>query len=406
MKKLISKLTIVCLAFILGSSTVSASTPPGLNKKGGLPPGIQKRFIQQEKNTKEYYTVVKDIYSEQRRIVIEDGTAILNLLVADKAKIEINKKSAKFEDIRINDEVYFKLDKNNTITELKITREKETVYTVEGTLLLVNKEQNQLYIYENNKLVTYQLKSDVVVRVNGERRQLSDLIPGMKLKITIEGNKVKLIEGTKDVETKVKGTIIGIDYNRLEFVLQEGTKVTLYKAKSSTPIKIDGKIKTFNDLVVGMEIEAYTIEQNIVSLEGKALATESQKGIVQYINVDRKEIILTQGSKETLFKINNNVTVKINGVLKALKDITVNMEAQLTIQNGEVIEININPTVTSVEGRIIAKDVSSKPSITVQIGNEIKVFTVKSEVNIVEVEVGREAIINIKDKQVISIVMK
>jgi len=228
----------------------------------------------------------------------------------------------------------------------------------------------------------------------------------MNVKLTIEGDKVRLIEATKDVNTKINGTIIGIDYNKLEVVLQEGTKATLYKAKSSTPIKIDDKTSTFKNLLVGMELEAYVIDQNIVSINGKSLAIESQKGIVKSINLDRKEIVLTQGSKETLFKINNSVIVNINGVLKALKDVTVNTEAQLTIQNGQVIEIKVNALIQSFEGRIIAKDIGTKPSITIQIGNEVKVFLVKTDLNIVGIEVGKEYIIHVKDNEVIVISIK
>ncbi|MBU5484509.1 hypothetical protein KQI86_09220 [Clostridium sp. MSJ-11] len=197
MKKWLSVLTIACLVFVLRGTSVSAATPPGLAKKGGLPPGIQKRFIE-EKKEKKYSTVVKDINLEERRITIEDGTAILNLLVSDKAKIELNKKSAKLEEIMKNDKIFIKLDKKNTITELRATRGEETVHNIEGTI------------------------------------------------------------------TK-------IDYNNLEFELQEGTKITLYKVKSSTPIKIDGETKTFKDLVVGMKIKASATDKNILSIEAKSL---------------------------------------------------------------------------------------------------------------------------------------
>lgn len=406
MKKYLISLTTLCLVFLLTSSYVNAFTPPGLDKKGGLPPGIQKRFIQQEKDKKEYTTTVKDIDLERRRIVIEDGTAMLSLLVSNTAKIELNKKSARFEEIMKNDDVFIKLDKDNTITELKATRENETVYTVEGKLSLVNKKENQIYIYENNKLNSYKLRSDVIVRINGEKSNTSALTTGMDLILTIEGDRVKLIEATKDVQTKINGTIIAIDYNRMELILQEGTKVTLYKVQTNTPIKIDGNVKTFTNLVVGMKLEAYAKDQNLISIEGKSLSIENQNGVVKSINIDKNEIVLTQANKETLFKINNNATIKINGILKTLKDIAVNMDVHLTIQNGEVIEISVNQLIQSFEGRIIIKDIGNKPMITIQIGNEIKVFPVKKDLNIIEIEVGKEATIYVKDGEVISIVTK
>jgi hypothetical protein len=406
MKKYLTSLATLFLVILLASSNASAFTPPGLAKKGGLPPGIQKKFIQQEKDKKEYNTTIKDINLEQRRIVIEDGTAILALLVSDEAKIELNKKSAKLEDIMKNDDVFMKLDKNNTIIELKATREKQTVYTVEGRLSLVDNKENKIYIYENNKLDSYKLKSDVIVRINGVKSGISSLTTGMELKLTIEGDRVTLIEASKDVQTKINGTIIAIDYNRMEFVLQEGTKVTLYKAQSNTPIKVDGEIKTISNLLVGMTLEAYVKDQNIISIEGKSLSIENQKGVVKAINIDKNEIVLKQGNKETLFKINKNVVVKINGVQKNLRDIAVNMDVELTIQSGEVIEITINDLIQSFEGRIISKDVGNKPTITIQIGNEVKVFSVRKDLNIIEIEVGKDVIIHVKDSEVIAIVAK
>lgn len=258
MKKRLISLVTLCLVLVMGVSSVSAFTPPGLAKKGGLPPGIQKRFIQQEKDTKEYSTTIKDIDLKQKRIVIEDGTAILSLLVSDKAKIELNKKSVKFEDIRKNDEVFIKLDKNNTITELKATREKEVVYTVEGRLLLVNKEQNILYTYQDGKLVNYELKSDVVVRINGEKTRIDNLTQGMDLKLTIEGNKVKLIETTVDVETRLQGKILAKD---------DGSKPLIV-------IQIDKEIKVFyvakgvnmSEVKVGKEVTIYVKDNEVTSI--------------------------------------------------------------------------------------------------------------------------------------------
>lgn len=262
MKKRLTSLITMCLVFGLGFSSVSAHTPPGLAKKGGLPPGIQKRFIQQEKDTKEYQTTIKDIDTKERRIVIEDGTAILSLLVSNKAKIELNKKSAKFEDIRKNDEVFIKLDKDNTITELKATREKETIYTVEGKLLLVSEDQDQIYIYKDNKLLNYQLKSDVIVKINGEKRKISDLIQGMELELTIEGNKVKLIEGSKDEETRrLEGKIIAKDDGRRPLIV----------------IQIDNDIKVFSveedvnmdEVKVGKEAVIYIKDNEVINIRMK-----------------------------------------------------------------------------------------------------------------------------------------
>lgn len=209
MKKYLVSLTTLCLTLMMGISSVSAQTPPGLAKKGGLPPGIQKKFIQQEKDHKEYKATIKEIDLKERRITIEDGTALLNLLVSEKAKIQLDKKDIKFEDLRKGDEVDIKLDKDNTVTELKATRTEDAQYTVNGKFLVAIKDQKKIYLYKDEKTVEYQLDSNVVVKINGEKSKLDDLENGMEVKLTLDNDKVTLIEGIKDTEDRrIEGKIL------------------------------------------------------------------------------------------------------------------------------------------------------------------------------------------------------
>lgn len=210
MKKYLVSITTLCLSLMMGVSSVSAQhIPPGLAKKGGLPPGIQKRFIQQEKDNKEYVVAIKEIDFEERRITIEDGTALLNLLVSEKAKIQLDKKDIKFEDLRKGDEIDIKLDKDNTVTELKATRKEDIKYTVNGKFLVAIKDQKKVYLYKDEKTVEYLLNSNVVVKVNGEKSKLDDLENGMEVNLTLANDKVTLIEGVKEVEAKnLEGKIL------------------------------------------------------------------------------------------------------------------------------------------------------------------------------------------------------
>lgn len=203
MKKYLVSITTLSLSLMMGISSASAQNiPPGLAKKGGLPPGIQKKFIQQEKDNKEYEATIKEIDFKERRITIEDGTALLNLLVSEKAKIQLDKKDIKFEDLRKGDEIDIKLDKDNTVTELKATRKEDIKYTVNGKFLVAIKDQKKVYFHKDGKIVEYQLSPNVAVKINGEKSKLDALENGMEVKLTLDNDKVTLIEGVKEVENK------------------------------------------------------------------------------------------------------------------------------------------------------------------------------------------------------------
>ncbi len=332
MKKTILNVLVFVLVFSFTVTSAFAFTPPGLSKKGGLPPGIQKRFIVKPEKDHAYETVIKDINLNEKRIVIQEGTALIHLLVDNNAKIELNGKKSTLKELQINDKIVIKTNSSNTITEIKATGGNRTV----------------------------------------------------------------------PQETKVTGVIKIIDLSKKELIIEANKSTTLYKLQNTT-VYIDNKLVTMQDLKVGMEVTAHVNGYEIKTIYAKPLAVKEIEATIKAIDVSKREIVLQYDKKEELYKIKADAVVKVNGVIQNLSSIKTGMVAKVKIQANEITEITVDDGILQLEGRLMAKNTGTTPTITVQINQELKTYNVKKDLSMTHVNVGNQIVVYIKDNIVVAL---
>lgn len=251
MKRKLVSVLVVLMFFSFTLSSAAAFTPPGLAKKGGLPPGIQKRFSNElwqnkfwdyekwedlmdeledlwdedewedlikelkerfryEVINKEYKTTLEEIDLGNKRIMIKDGTAHLYLLVADNAKIQLNGKSVRLSSLSKGNEVYLKLNKDNTVTEIIVIedskKDKETKVIKGASVESINYETRRVILNHNNTRTRYTVNSDATITANNSRKNLNYIEAGMKVDATIkDGNiiKIDVVEKIEEYEGKL-----------------------------------------------------------------------------------------------------------------------------------------------------------------------------------------------------------
>ncbi|WP_026477255.1 hypothetical protein [Alkaliphilus transvaalensis] len=335
MKKTISKILATLLVCTFALSSASAFTPPGLSKKGGLPPGIQKRFIQAIEKDYAYESTIKAIDFSKRRIVIQEGTAEIHLLVANDAKIELNGKSGKLSDLQVGDQVQIKTNSSNTVVEIKATG-------------------------------------------------------GARI--------------TPPKQTQIKGVIKNIDLSNKEIVIEDNNNTNLYHV-SNTVIYIDNNQKALKDLKVGMEITAQVEGIKIITLYAKSVTVKELQATVKRVDVSRREILLQYDNKEELYKVKSDAVIKINGATQNLSSVVAGTIVTVKIQQGEIIEITGNNSITKLEGRLMSKNLGDTPAITLEMNKEIKNYYVDKELKAVltHINVGNQVTIYIKDNLVVAI---
>ncbi|AKL96857.1 hypothetical protein CACET_c34140 [Clostridium aceticum] len=269
MKKKYVSLVALLMFFTFTASTVGAFVPPGLEKKGGLPPGIQKRFLQEEQVKEEksdkvlhnqYHTTIESIDVQTRRIAIKEGTAYIYLLIADSVKVEIDEKTGSLQELQKNDEVVLKLDKNNTVVEIYAENLGNRVITMKEVVIKSISDKNrEIVVVHNNKEVLYYVKDEAIIEIDGERKLLEDIKVNMKADIKVRGTDVIEIKVNQGA-TKYEGRLIA-------------------KYTDDHPIlvlRIDGNDKIFS-VVKSLDLREVKVGDNVIIRVEKDIVTSIAK---------------------------------------------------------------------------------------------------------------------------------
>ncbi len=404
MKRKIVGMLVIIMVFSLAASSVMAFNPQGHEKKGSLPYGIFKKFLNIEYN-RSYQTEIKELDAANRRITIQDGTALIKLLVAKDAKIKLDNKSIELKELKVSDKVYLKLNSQNTITEIKLLEEsRKQVEEITGTIKSIDKKDRELHLQvdSSTKLRELDLENNTIIKINGVVKTIDSLAVNMVAKIKIEDKKVVLVEVTTTENTKVTGVIHSLDSNNKTIVVEKGSQYQLYYVKNDSKIYIDNQLKSFNGLAADMAVELYVDVMDIKTLYAASTEITEIKAIVKAVNTRTKEIILTYGNKEELYTIASNAVIKISGITKAIGDLKAEMNVEVKVKNGQIIELAVNNALTTIEGQLVAKDMD-KYTIKLKIGNEIKSYNVSSDLQLSTISVGIQAVVYIKDGVVVAI---
>ncbi|SET11005.1 hypothetical protein SAMN05660297_01436 [Natronincola peptidivorans] len=221
MKRKLASMLVLLMVLSFSLSAAAAFVPPGLAKKGGLPPGIQKRFldgiiVEEDKDQEEDQEIISKGYSatieridvNNRRIMIEEGTAYLYLLVDKDAKIELDEKTSKFEDLRVKDEVYLKLNKENTVIEItgKSIGERESIIR-EAVVKTIDYRRREITLQHNNREALYEVHQDAVIEINGIKKEWRDIEVGMKVDVKVKEGVISEIKAVNKI-TRYEGRLI------------------------------------------------------------------------------------------------------------------------------------------------------------------------------------------------------
>lgn len=247
MKRKLASILVVGMFFSFTISSVAAFTPPGLAKKGGLPPGIQKKLshkswwnnefwdddewddefwdddewedmsfeswkdlieelkerFEGEVIDKEYKTTLEEVDARDRRILIKDGTAHIYLSVAEDAEIELNDKDIRLSSLSDGDEVYLKLNEDNTVTEIEVIQDsdkEETVTIEEANVDYIDHEDRRITLKYDDTRKRYIVDENAIIISNKSREDLDYIEEDMKVDVVIKDGKITLINVIEKIE--------------------------------------------------------------------------------------------------------------------------------------------------------------------------------------------------------------
>jgi len=215
-------------------------------------------------------TIVEINKSKPYKLAIKSETMISMFEVVDDVEVIFKDKKGAFSNIEKGDEVIVEVDNANRITKVEVERKlTEPVKKVSGTVtsLEFTKKYNRISIDKK----TYDIASNVKVRIDGKNKSLADLKIGMYTEVLLEKGVVVQIDA-RNVEKTIEGEIRDIIKDSLGTTLkieEETTgKIYYYSVSKDAKVHIEGlKNIDLDDLLKGDEGKFTILNGVIVKIE-------------------------------------------------------------------------------------------------------------------------------------------
>lgn len=200
---------------------------------------------------------------------------------------------------------------------------------VEGTFLEI--DDGEIIIKVGSSRKGYPLKNDVDVEIDGDNADLDELLPGMKVELTLKDNEV--IEINAESLEKVNGALRKI--NDDELVIRVSSQDYTYSLDDDVEIEIDGDDADLDDLLQGMSVELVFDDGKVTEIEAKSLVRI--KG--EFRKANNEKIVIRVDGEDYTYSLDDDVKVELEGDEAELDDLEKGMDVQLKFVDGEVVEI-------------------------------------------------------------------
>ncbi|WFD11480.1 S-layer homology domain-containing protein [Tepidibacter hydrothermalis] len=435
MKKIVS--FILAVALILPMSLTSSYAhskhkfiPPGLAKKGGLPPGIAKRFRDideykwAEKSIERMYLkgIIKGMSDnefapsknvtkiESLAMIIrtmgwdDEADECLDLIKKGKKKDKLEKKlqdwGKGYIEVALDKGLIDEVDiwQNNftaPATRQEVAKyiiralgyEKEAQEYMKEDLRFKDTSAVQIgnvgYIYLIDKKDIMSGYPDNTFRPNQsvKRAEMAKLVDNLDEKLNDE--EVEEDDDKDEVENKdiFEGKLIELDLEDEEIVVKVDNKEKLFEIENNTVIKIDNKEENIEDLYVGMNVKIIVEDEKVVKVYAY-YDEEEYKGTILSVDIEENELEIKIDDIEKTFKIDEDADIELDDENVKLEKLQKGMEVEIELKDGKIIEINAESIEQEYEGKIVEKIEGKINKLSIKIDNTTETFEVDEDVEI------------------------
>lgn len=248
---------------------------------------------------------IKDpITSESTQYTLASGAAIYK---GSNAKKTIN-------DLTEGDSVTLTIQGGQVVEIRAEDKQKTVTGAIEDIQLL---PEYRISVKSSSTVTEYQVSSDVEVRRNGKYTDLSDVVVGDSVTLTLTYGVVTKMEATskqQNVEGSIVQIVIDTEDPMMTIREQDGTEHE-YHLKSTAEIKRNDTQADVYDLRLGDKVAVQIEGSTVVSITVSAVGENSTiNGIVEYVNTSYGYVKL-EGVNELIFVTDAKVTTKEGSTL-------------------------------------------------------------------------------------------
>lgn len=259
---------------------------------------------------------------EDDEITIKSGKKEYTYTLASDVEVTYNGNTMKFSKFQRNYDdsnfvVSLKLDKNNRVSEIKITSMEDDY---NGTLTFLNSKR--IEFTAGSKTYQYNLSDDVTVRIDGKKSSVSALREsyrdGKAYTVSVDTNRddeVTEILAVSKFSSNNKGKLSKISKRELTIVAKE--KDYTYSLADDVDVTINGKSRDVSDLIDSYKDYSFNVtlgfDKNGDVREITAEMADVKEGHLRDLVEDKRTITVTAAGLNIKMDLASSVTVKLGG---------------------------------------------------------------------------------------------
>ena len=259
---------------------------------------------------------------EDDEITIKSGKKEYTYTLASDVEVTYNGNTMKFSKFQRNYDdsnfvVSLKLDKNNRVSEIKITSMEDDY---NGTLTFLNSKR--IEFTAGSKTYQYNLSDDVTVRIDGKKSSVSALREsyrdGKAYTVSVDTNRddeVTELLAVSKFSSNNKGKLSKISKRELTIVAKE--KDYTYGLADDVDVTINGKNRDVSDLIDSYKDYSFNVtlgfDKNGDVCEITAEMADAKEGYLRDLVEDKRTITVTAAGLNIKMDLASSVTVRLGG---------------------------------------------------------------------------------------------
>lgn len=259
---------------------------------------------------------------EDDEITIKSGKKEYTYTLASDVEVTYNGSTMKFSKFQRNYDdsnfvVSLKLDKNNRVSEIKITSMEDDY---NGTLTFLNSKR--IEFTAGSKTYQYNLSDDVTVRIDGKKSSVSALREsyrdGKAYTVSVDTNRddeVTELLAVSKFSSNNKGKLSKISKRELTIVAKE--KDYTYGLADDVDVTINGKNRDVSDLIDSYKDYSFNVtlgfDKNGDVCEITAEMADAKEGYLRDLVEDKRTITVTAAGLNIKMDLASSVTVRLGG---------------------------------------------------------------------------------------------
>ena len=259
---------------------------------------------------------------EDDEITIKSGKKEYTYTLASDVEVTYNGSTMKFSKFQRNYDdsnfvVSLKLDKNNRVSEIKITSMEDDY---NGTLTFLNSKR--IEFTAGSKTYQYNLSDNVTVRIDGKKSSVSALREsyrdGKAYTVSVDTNRddeVTELLAVSKFSSNNKGKLSKISKRELTIVAKE--KDYTYGLADDVDVTINGKNRDVSDLIDSYKDYSFNVtlgfDKNGDVCEITAEMADAKEGYLRDLVEDKRTITVTAAGLNIKMDLASSVTVRLGG---------------------------------------------------------------------------------------------